>query len=266
MLVEDYMLLANREVAEFIHKSLENTKSATSAVLYRVHDTPDPERLQDISAFLRVLGHDLEAHDGAVTSSAIRKILASVEGIPQEDMIKTAILRSMAKATYSTYNIGHFGLAFKFYAHFTSPIRRYADLLIHRVLFSILTNAHKTHGLRNVTKIGPETTRKEILAAEAERASLKRKQVEYMSERIGQTFEGVISGISEWGIYIADKETGSEGMVRLSDIGGDYFEYHEKNFTVRGKQTKKSFSVGDRVRFKVKGANVEDRQLDYVLV
>jgi ribonuclease R len=272
-LVEEYMLLANREVAEFLFKKMEEERkkgAGRTAAIYRIHETPDPDKITDLSIFVRALGFDLESHGGKVTSRAIRKLLDDVTGSPQEELIKTATIRSMAKAVYSTQNIGHFGLGFKYYTHFTSPIRRYPDLLVQRVLHTYLQGKHLgEHESARFEALAARSTEREILAAEAERASIKYKQVEFMQNKVGQTFEGTITGVTEWGVYVEENETKCEGMIKVRDIGdvaGDFFSLDEKNYTLIGDKTGKKFTLGNKIHFKVLAADMERKALDYGLV
>lgn len=264
-LVEEYMLLANREVAEFIFKAREKTKS-NEPFIYRIHDIPNQEKIEELGIFLKALGHDLPATKGKVSSKDLQMLFKKIEGKAEESMIKTAAVRSMAKAVYSTGNIGHFGLAFEYYTHFTSPIRRYADLLVHRVLFRHLNGTKiPPHEWQSYEKMARENSEQEIAAAEAERASKKYKQVEYMQEKVGQIFDGSITGVTEWGIYIEEKETRCEGMVKLRDLGDDYYVLDQKNYCLVGEKTKKKYSLSDVVRFKVVSADLERKTLDYAL-
>lgn len=263
-LIEEFMLLANREVAEYFWKAAK-ASDGKRAFIFRTHDMPDRERLEQLGIFVRALGHELPMRkDGRVTGKDLQALFSAIEGHASESLIKTAAIRSMAKAVYSTRNIGHFGLAFEYYTHFTSPIRRYPDLLVHRSLFSILErHPFNPHKLAELERMAHDATQKEIAAAEAERESIKLKQVEYMAERTGKEFDGIISGVTEWGIYVEEKETRSEGMVKLRDLSGDYFTLDEGSYSVVGQRTKKRYSLGDRVRFKVVGADVERKTLDY---
>jgi len=265
-LIEEFMLLANREVAEFIFKFQKGKSNAAS--IYRIHDVPHSERIEELSLFLKALGYHLPVKQGKTTSQDINTLLKGIEGKPEASLIRTATIRSMAKAIYSPKNIGHFGLAFEYYTHFTSPIRRYPDLVVHRVLENILTNNKQKvkDEFRLMRTISEHATEKEIAAAEAERASIKYKQVEYMSERIGQEFDGIISGVTEWGIYVEEVNTKCEGMVPLREMNNDYYVFNRKTYSVKGEKTKKEFRLGDNVRFKVMKADLDGKTLDYKLV
>lgn len=266
-LVEEFMLLANREVARFFFQHWKKSGGKTSFI-YRIHDVPDYEKLEQLGVFVRALGHELPLRkDRGIMGKDLQALFTAIEGHASESLIKTAAIRSMAKAVYSTRNIGHFGLAFEYYTHFTSPIRRYPDLLVHRSLFSILENHRMDAGrITILERMAEDATQREIAAAEAERESIKLKQVEYMQERLGKEFDGIISGVTEWGVYVEDKETKSEGMVALRNMEDDYYVLDAENYRIVGERTKKKYSLGDRVRFRVVGADVERKTLDYRLV
>ena len=266
LMIEDFMLLANQSVATFIYKlSKQNDRDA--AFVYRIHDVPNPEKIEELASFLRVLGYELRTEKGMVNAKDINKLLKEVEGKPEEALIKTATIRSMAKAVYSTKNIGHFGLAFKYYTHFTSPIRRYPDLMAHRLLRRHLDGSEiKGQELAKFEKLSVQSSEREIDAVRAERDSIKFKQVEFMAPHVGEEFNGVITGVTDWGIYVEEKESKSEGMVRLASIRGDYFEHLASAYAVKGQRTGKVYRLGDPVRFKVMNANLEEKQLDYELI
>jgi len=266
LMIEDFMLLANREVATYIY---DRSKDAGRdlAFIYRIHDTPNPEKIEELSMFLRALGYEFESHKGVVTAKNINKLLKEIEGKPEANLIKTATIRSMAKAVYSTKNIGHFGLAFKFYTHFTSPIRRYPDLLAHRLLRRHLDGSGiKGTELAHFEKISVQSSQREMEAVSAERDSIKFKQVEYMLNRVGETFNGVITGVTDWGIYVQDTASLSEGMVRLAAIKSDYFEHEAKQYRIKGQKTGKVYRLGDEVKIKLVKVLKDERQLDFELV
>ncbi|OHA18922.1 MAG: ribonuclease R [Candidatus Taylorbacteria bacterium RIFCSPHIGHO2_02_FULL_47_18] len=265
-LVEEWMLLANREVAEFLSHAREKQKSKMP-VLYRIHDLPDSEKIGELALFVRALGHHLPITGKSVTAKDLQQLFKKIEGEAEEALIKTTALRSMSKAVYSTKNIGHFGLAMPFYTHFTSPIRRYADLLIHRMLAGHLHGEKmEAQEWAEYERLAEHITEKEIGAAEAERESVKMKKVEYMSERVGKEFDGVISGVTEWGVYIEETETKSEGMAALRNFGDDFYALDEKHYCIKGARTGKKYSLGDKVRFKVIGADTERKTLDYKII
>ncbi len=264
LLVEDFMLMANVAVAKHIAE-LSKKRGLSHGFIYRIHDTPDADRIEDLSLFLRVLGYTLDTA-GRVKGTDINALLEKVKGTPEEYLIKTATLRSMAKAVYSTKNIGHFGLAFTHYTHFTSPIRRYPDLLVHRIL------KHHADGtkipeqeLAAFETLSIHCSEREVAATHAERDSIKMKQVEFLSRHIGESFDAVISGVTERGLYVEEKTTHADGMIRIRDLGEDYFDYDEKHYRLVGRRTKKQYMLGDPIRVKLTAARVADRELDFTL-
>ena len=266
-LVEEYMLLANREVAEYLYK-IDTKKTDNAGLMYRIHDVPNPEKIANLVVLLKALGYTLPvSKNGSVSAKDMNALLNQVAGKAEEGLVKTAAVRSMSKAIYSTHNIGHFGLSFEYYTHFTSPIRRYPDLLVHRILHTYLQGKDVTaKDLAFFTKMAASSTDREIAAADAERTSVKYKMVEFMQDRVGQEFEGVISGVSDWGIYVEAKETHAEGMVSTRTMNDDDYELSEKEYALVGKKTKKKYQLGDTVRVKLVGADMERRAIDYVLV
>ncbi len=266
-LVEEYMLLANREVGKYIYDSIQKKGKRDTGSIYRIHDMPDKDKILNLATFVKALGYNLQNKDGEVTAYALNHLLKQIDGTQHESLIRTATIRSMQKAIYSTKNIGHFGLAFEFYTHFTSPIRRYPDLLIHRVLAKHLDN--EPFGDKEITilqHIAESSTRREISATEAERASKKLKQVEYMSSRIGQIFTGTISGVTQYGIYVEENETKSEGMIAIRNIGSDYYVFDQKTYSIIGEKTGERFTLGDQILFKVMSADLDKKILDFALV
>ncbi len=265
MMIEDFMLLANEQVATHIN-ALASSRNQNLAFVYRIHDVPDPEKIEELGIFIRALGYDFETNHGIVKATDINKLLKEIEGKPEANLIKTATIRSMAKAIYSTKNIGHFGLAFKFYTHFTSPIRRYPDLLAHRLLRLHLDNIHiKNSDLAQFERISIQSSKREIEAVSAERDSIKFKQVEYLKNAVGQTFEAIITGVTDWGIYVQEQNTLAEGMVRLATIKTDYFEHEASKYRIKGQRTGKVYRLGDTVTVTLIRADLEERQLDFTL-
>ena len=262
-LIEEFMLLANKTVATHIGKPGKGQKAKT--FVYRIHDTPDPEKLENFSAFIRKFGYNLKS-TGKKTqiSSAINKLLDDVMGKKEQNLIETLAVRSMAKAIYSTQNIGHYGLAFDYYSHFTSPIRRYPDMMAHRLLEHYL-NGGKSVNEKDTEELCEHCSNREQVAANAERASVKYKQVEFMAEHLGQTFDGVISGITEWGIYVELAENKCEGMIPIRDLDDDYYVLDEKNYCLIGRRYHTKYQLGDELTVKVAKANLDKKQLDFVL-
>lgn len=266
-LIEEFMLLANRTVAEFVGKSKNKTKNKTKKTfVYRVHEQPDPEKLRDFSAFISRFGYKMRT-EGTKTdiSKGINKLLDSVQGKPEENLVETLAIRSMQKARYTTDNVGHYGLAMDYYTHFTSPIRRYPDMMVHRLLERYLA------GGRSVIKNKYEDYCKhcsdmEVLASNAERSSIKYKQVEFMKDKLGQVFDGTVSGVAEWGLYVELNENKCEGLVPIRDLDDDYYEFDDKNYCLLGRRTKRIYRLGDSITVKVAQANLERKQLDFALV
>jgi len=263
-LVEEFMLLANRYVAETIGKVPKDKKAKT--FVYRVHDMPNPDKLSDFAEFIRRFGYKIKdkGSDNEISKS-INRLLDDVQGKREQTLIETLAIRSMAKAIYTTHNIGHYGLAFKHYTHFTSPIRRYPDMMVHRLLERYLS------GGRSMTQQPLEDECKhcsdmENLAASAERTSIKYKQVEFMSDKVGMVFNGVISGVTEWGLYVELTENACEGMVPIRDLADDYYEFDEKTYSLVGIRNKQRYSLGDPMTIRVVKANLERKQLDFAPV
>lgn len=263
-LIEEFMLLANRVVAESIGKVPQGKKAKT--FVYRIHDQPNPEKLSNFSEFIRRFGYKLN-NKGSETEIArsINHVLDEVQGSREQNLIETIAIRAMARASYSTQNIGHYGLSFKYYTHFTSPIRRYPDMMVHRLLERYL-NKERSVNEKALEEECKHCSDMEILASNAERTSIKYKQVEFMSDKIGMVFAGVISGVTEWGLYVEISENGCEGMVPMRELADDFYEYDEKTYSLIGKRKKNRYRLGDEVKIKVMKANLERKQLDFVLV
>lgn len=263
-LIEEFMLLANRTVAEFIGKPRDGKKP--KAFVYRVHDLPDPDKMASFAAFITRFGYKIKTEGSkADLSKGINSLLANVQGKPEENLVETIAIRAMAKAVYTTVNIGHYGLSFDYYTHFTSPIRRYPDLMVHRLLERYMAGGRSV----NVQSLEGEckhASDMEQLAANAERASIKYKQVEFMGERLGEEYDGVISGITEWGLYVEINENKCEGLVPIRDLEDDYYEFDEKNYCLMGRRKHRIYRLGDPIRIKVARANLERKQLDFALV
>ena len=258
-LIEEFMLLANRSVAEFV-------AATGKTFVYRVHDVPNPEKLESLRHFAKSLGYKMNGElEGKKAAGAISDLLDKATGKPEAAAFKDIALRAMAKAKYSTENIGHYGLAFADYTHFTSPIRRYPDLMVHRLLALYLDNT-KSQDREFYESECKYASGREALASEAERTSVKYKVVEFMQDKVGQEFVGHISGLTEWGMYVEIEPTHIEGMIALRSIKSDFFEFDEKLYRIKGRRTRKVYRLGDEVRIRVSNTNLEQRLLDYELV
>ncbi len=262
-LIEDFMLLANRKVAERVGKS--GAKQKPRTFVYRVHDIPNPEKLNTLAVFVEKLGYKIKTDTRKNISTSFNRLLHATRGKGEENLVETLTIRTMAKAEYSTVNIGHYGLAFDHYTHFTSPIRRYPDMMVHRLLHDY-SNGKASANQEAYEELSKHSSHMEKLAQEAERESIKYKQVEFLSDKIGEEFDGLISGVSKWGIYVEIKENRCEGMVRLRDMEDDYYSLDEENFRVIGYNTKREYKLGSPVRIRVKRADFLKKELDFVMV
>lgn len=266
LLIEDFMLLANEHVAEHLAHLTSNGGPHFQS-LYRIHDEPDADRIENLAHLLRVMGYHLKTTGGKVTGTELNKLLEAVKGKPEEYLVKTAALRSMSKASYATRNIGHFGLAFEYYTHFTSPIRRYPDLIIHRLVKAHAGGAPVTEReMQEFDALALHASEREVAAADAERDSVKMKQVEFLSSHIGEEFDAVVSGVTERGLYVEEKTTHADGMILVRNVGDDYFEYDEKHYRLVGRRTRKSIQLGDPIRVKLVAARIPEKELDFVPV
>ena len=264
-LVEEFMILANREVAAYLSGEIKRINKGAS--IYRIHDTPKKESVDELLAFLRALGHEIEAKGENISSKELNDVFEKIKGRPEESLVKTVAMRSMAKAIYSVRNIGHYGLALENYTHFTSPIRRYADLLVHRILEKHL----KGGGLSGQEiawhhHLATSLSQREVDAVDAERSSVAYKQVEYMMDKIGNVCDGVISGITNWGVYVEESRTKASGMVRFKDMKDDFYVFNRETYSLIGTKSDKKYSIGDEVKIKIIGADPERRTLDYMFV
>ena len=263
-LIEEFMLLANRTVAECIGKVPSNKKAKVFP--YRIHDLPDPEKLDNLNWFVNRFGYKIRT-SGSKTdvSKSLNKLLKEVHGKKEQNLIEMISLKAMQKAKYSTHNIGHYGLAFDYYTHFTSPIRRFPDMMVHRLLARYLAGG-RTAQEAKYEDLCDHSSNMEQIAANAERASIKYKQVEFMGERMGQEFDGTISGVTEWGLYVEVNENKCEGMIPMRELDDDFYDFDEKAYCLTGRRFHKKYSLGDAVRIKVVRANLERKQLDFALV
>ncbi len=274
-LIEDFMLLANRKVAEFVgkkksergenHKSKENNKEPQRPFVYRIHDKPNPDKLQNFSEFVAKFGYKLNVKNINTVADSMNNLLKEVNEKKESGMIEMLAIRTMAKAVYTTKNIGHYGLGFDYYTHFTSPIRRYPDVMVHRLLQHYLDGG-KNPDIDKLEEQCKHSSDMEKLAADAERSSIKYKQVQYLTDKIGEEFDGVISGVTEWGIFVEIIENHCEGMVRLRELRDDNYYFDEDNYCLRGRKFGKVLTLGDTVRIEIKRADLVKKQLDFALV
>lgn len=262
-LIEEFMLLANRRVAEFVGKKRAGRKERT--MVYRVHNTPNEEKFEKFKGFITRFGYHIKAERGKAVAKELTRLLQDVKGKPEENLVSTLAIRSMAKATYSTENIGHYGLAFDFYTHFTSPIRRYPDMMVHRLLQHYLDGG-KSADKNYYEELCEHSSAQEVKAAEAERASIKYKMVEFMEDKMGSEWDGVISGVTDWGIYVELEQNKIEGMVALRDMGDDFYAFDNESYSVIGHRSARRFTLGDIVRIRIKRADLARKQLDFEMV
>jgi ribonuclease R len=261
-LIEEFMLLANKRVAEFIGKT-KNRKSEKTFV-YRIHDKPDPDKLESFNQFIHRFGYGIQLTSAGAISSSMNNLLQNVKGKKEQNVVESLAIRAMAKAEYSTRNIGHYGLSFDYYTHFTSPIRRYPDMMVHRLLQSYLDGGRSVKE-EKYEDLCHHSSDMETRAANAERASVKYKQVEFMQDHVGEIYPGVISGVTDWGIYI-ELENKIEGMVPIGELDDDFYIFDEKNYALVGRHTKQIYQLGDEVTVKLWRTNLEKKHIDFRLV
>jgi ribonuclease R len=256
-LIEEFMLLANKYVAEFIY----NKHNGTDTFVYRTHDSPDLDRLETFSGFAKRFGHQMDVTNVQKISTALNKLMEEIQGKPEQNVLEQLAIRSMAKAKYTTEPKGHFGLAFAHSTHFTSPIRRYPDMMVHRLLEHYLDGGKSPEAEPWEQKC-LHSSEREKRAADAERASIKYKQVEYMSLAEQKDYEGIVSGVTEWGVFVEITETKCEGMIRVQDMDDDYYEFDERNMRLVGSKNKKMITLGDKVMVRVVNTDIDRRTID----
>ncbi len=264
-MIEEFMLLANRRVAEFCAYKTGGTRRVPRTMVYRIHDKPDDERLESFRQFILRFGHYFKATKGVAVAREINKLLKTIKGSTEENVVSMLAIRSMSKAVYSTDNIGHYGLAFPYYTHFTSPIRRYPDMMVHRLLAHYLDGG-KSASKDELESLSKHSSDREVVAANAERASIKYKAVEFMKDRWDEEFDGHISGMKEWGLFVEIDDTHIEGMIPVRELGDDFYQFDESNYEFIGRSTREVFTLGDAVRVKIKRADLDKRLLDFELV
>jgi ribonuclease R len=262
-LIEDFMLLANRKVAEFVSKKGKGKQKYT--FVYRVHDSPKPEALASFANFAARFGYKINTKSDKETAKSLNFLMEDVEGKKEQNVLTHLAIRSMAKAIYTTKSSSHYGLAFDHYTHFTSPIRRYPDVMVHRLLFHYL-NRGQSANAEHYEKLCQHSSQMEKKAADAERASIKYKQAEFLKDQIGTTYTGIISGVTEWGMYVEIIENKCEGMIRLRDIADDFYTLDEKNYAIIGQKKKKVYQLGDEVQIRVKNVDLTKKQIDFTLI
>jgi ribonuclease R len=256
-MIEEFMLLANKYVAEFIFKK----RSGADTFVYRTHDSPDMEKLEIFSGFAKRFGHQMDLDNEKKISSALNKLMDEIQGKPEQNVLEQLAIRSMAKAKYTTEPKGHFGLAFPHYTHFTSPIRRYPDMMVHRLLEHYLDGG-KSPDAEAWEQKCVHSSEREKRAADAERASIKYKQVEYMALAEEKDYDGIVSGVTEWGVFVEITETKCEGMIRVQDMDDDYYDFDQKNMRLIGSRTKKMITLGDKVKVRVVNTDIDRRTID----
>lgn len=266
-LVEEFMLLANRTVAETIGTNLNKISKKPKTFVYRVHDQPSQEKMMSLAGMASRFGHKIQAvGNNKTVSQSINKLMKDIHEKPEENLLSTLAIRSMAKALYTTQNIGHYGLAFEYYTHFTSPIRRYPDTMVHRLLDRYLNNGGRSVPSVQYEEYCKHCSEMEQTAAQAERSSIKYKQAEYLADRLGEIFEGSISGVSEWGFYVELKDNMCEGLVPVRDLKDDHYVYDERNICLIGRRTHRRYTLGDKVKVQVAAVNMERKTIDFKLV